>query len=54
MPIDPTDIAICLSNEDNVYGATSPPIVQTSLFTFPTLEELDTHIPLPAEKMPAG
>ncbi|GMR22046.1 MAG: PLP-dependent aspartate aminotransferase family protein [Acidobacteriota bacterium] len=40
MPIDPADIAICLSNEGNAYGATSPPIVQTSLFTFPTYQKL--------------
>ena len=40
MPIDPADVAICLSDEGNAYGATSPPIVQTSLFTFPTYQEL--------------
>jgi cystathionine beta-lyase/cystathionine gamma-synthase len=40
MPIDPDDIAICLSNEANEYGAISPPIVQSSLFTFPTYQGL--------------
>ncbi len=41
MPIDPADIAICVSGDAaNFGGATSPPIVQTSLFTFPSYRSL--------------
>jgi cystathionine beta-lyase/cystathionine gamma-synthase len=39
MTIDPTDIEICLRDAGE-GGATSPPIVQTSLFTFPTFGAL--------------
>lgn len=38
--IDPADVAICLSNEANEHGAVSPPIVQSSLFSFPTFRDL--------------
>ncbi|HEX6937973.1 MAG TPA: aminotransferase class I/II-fold pyridoxal phosphate-dependent enzyme [Longimicrobiales bacterium] len=43
MPIDPTDIAICAGDEgDGAAGVqpAAPPIVQTSLFTYPTFEAL--------------
>ncbi len=41
MPFDPTDIAICVTNDEADFdGATSPPIVQTSLFTFPSYRSL--------------
>ncbi|HEX7049062.1 MAG TPA: aminotransferase class I/II-fold pyridoxal phosphate-dependent enzyme [Longimicrobiales bacterium] len=44
MPIDPADIAICLADDDVGDGAnaapTCPPIVQTSLFTFPNFRAL--------------
>jgi cystathionine beta-lyase/cystathionine gamma-synthase len=41
--IDPQDELICLGHEENVEaqgGALAPPIVQTSLFAMPSLEEL--------------
>ena len=43
MPIDPKDIAICTSDVaggSNPYGSIAPPILQTSLFTRPTFENL--------------
>ena len=41
MSLDPTDIAICVSDDAATYdGSTSPPIVQTSLFTFPNYRSL--------------
>ena len=40
MAIDPRDVALCLDNEDNPYGSTSPPVVHSSLFVFPTFGEL--------------
>ena len=41
MPFDATDIAICVTNNEADFdGATSPPIVQTSLFTFPSYRSL--------------
>lgn len=41
--IDPLDLEICLGSHDDYAargGAMSPPIVQTSLFAFPTLQAL--------------
>lgn len=45
MPIDPSDVALCLAPEPAGASATgplptSPPIVQTSLFSFPTFDAL--------------
>ncbi len=42
MAIDPADIAICVSEDDTSDwgGSTSPPIVQTSLFAYPTFGAL--------------
>lgn len=43
MPIDPHDVALCLAAEMAGTSApqpTAPPIVQTSLFTFPTFDSL--------------
>ncbi len=43
MTIDPYDIAVCTELEDDGAGSwapAAPPIVQTSLFTYPTLEAL--------------
>ena len=40
MPIDPRDIATCVATDDMDGGPTNPPIVQTSLFTFPTFRAL--------------
>jgi cystathionine beta-lyase len=44
MPIDPADVALCMAQDaaSDSMGAqpTSPPIVQTSLFSFPTFDAL--------------
>jgi cystathionine beta-lyase len=44
MPIDPTDVALCMAadapGEPAGSRPTSPPIVQTSLFSFPTFDAL--------------
>jgi cystathionine beta-lyase/cystathionine gamma-synthase len=41
MSIEETDVAICVSDDSVAWGgSTSPPIVQTSLFTFPTFQDL--------------
>lgn len=43
MLLDSTDIAICLGQDEDLsarHGAMMPPVVQTSLFAFSTLDEL--------------
>jgi cystathionine beta-lyase len=48
MPIDPADVAICVEDEAPDEGDASspmaPPIVQTSLFSFPSFQELLTGL----------